>query len=773
MRLINLLQINDLDIKSFLKIILAVQLAVWGTIGLDAMGLQIPIMRQLIGFIYLTFIPGILIIRILKIHNIGTTKFILYSTGLSIAFDMFAGALVNFLLLALKISQPISTLPLTIALSIFITLLCATTYIHDKEFQPSGIKHVNTTSPLYSPYLFLLLLPFVAVFGTFFINVYQNNTLLLLLFLVIAIIAALIAFGKSIPEEVYPMTIYVIALSIVLHVTLISPYPYGWNIDWEYYYSELVATSGYWDSSLPHTAINSLLSIVMLAPIYSKMLGINIIWVSKAIYPFIQSLLPLSIFAACREQMGAKKAFFSAFFFMSLSGFFGVMSFFRREQIAAVFLALLVLVMVDKKLTPIQRSPLAIVFVISLPVSHYGTSYMSMTIFLLGWILILILSKQTIFKKMISKQTDRNNTENLQTDLNQPSVLKLRLLLVWLVFMLWWFMYIAGGTSFNTYVHIMENSFNSLNDLFNPKSTPEVIYKTMGVGLEPAAILGWIYRITHYVTQAFIVVGFIALVSRPKIFKFKEEYRALLIITALFLFTIMFLPAMGKNWNTMRFYNFVLIIIAPLIILGCEDIWNFISQLIKSGWSSSDKKLPPKVSNSGHQIHNRNNQIYLKLLVITILIPYFLFNTGFINEIAKDNVDVAGVPRSIPLNLWNNDALYFNDREVSGAEWLGSVSGDRAIVVGDGISTDLLSFWCPLGSSRQVSRFALEKNVHRNAYIFFRTWNVEKQEIIMYDPVRETSEYIHPDDTPKLRDAINIRNKIYANGGAQVFAPPR
>ena len=769
--MINPLQINDLDIKSFLKIILAIQLAMWGVTGLDTIGLQIPILRPIIGVIYLTFVPGIILLRILKVHNIDKTKFVLYSVGLSIAFIMFASALTNSLLYALKIPQPISPLPLTIALSIFITLLCLIAYIQDKEFQPSGIECVNTDNLLAPSYPFLLLLPFIAIFGAFFVNFYKNETILIILIFIIAIIAALIAFNKFIPEKVYPLAIYAIAISIVLHVSLLSPYPYGWNIDNEYYSSELVATSGYWDSSFAYTSINSLLSIVMLAPVYTKMLGINITWVFKAIYPFIHSLLPLAIFAACREQMGAKKAFFSSFFFMSLSGFFSYMSLFRREQIATLFLALLVLVMVDKKLTSIQRSSLAIVFVISLPVSHYGTSYLSIMIFLLGMVfLYLTTNKQTIFNKKISKKTNKNTTENSQKNI-KPSILKWGIILVWSVFMLSWFMFIAGGSSFNGYVNILENSFSSLADFFNPETRPDTIYKTFGMKLPPAAVLGWIYRIIHYFTEAFIVVGFIALVFRPKIFKLKEEYRALLIATALFLFVVMFLPAMGKNWNTGRLYNFVLIIIAPLILFGCEAIWDFILCLIKSDGLHSNKKLTPQISNVRLRFHDRDNQTYIKILAIAILIPYLLFNSGFINEIAKNHVDVAGVPRSTPLNLWNNDSMYYNEREVSGAEWLDSTSGDRFFVVGDAFSTDLLTFWSSRGSSYGVSRIALEKNVHKNDYIFFRMWNVEKQEVLVTDPIRETSEYINPEDIPVLCDAINIRNKVYDNGGAQVFAP--
>lgn len=162
-----------------------------------------------------------------------------------------------------------------------------------------------------------------------------------------------------------------------------------------------------------------------------------------------------------------------------------------------------------------------------------------------------------------------------------------------------------------------------------------------------------------------------------------------------------------------------------------------------------------------------NNQTHLKFLVVFILIPYFLFNIGFINEIAKDHVDVAGVVQSIPLNWLNNDTLYFNEKEVFGVEWLDNVSGDeRIIVTGDSFSNSLLSFWFP----RQVFMISFKRDIPEAAYVYFRTWNIEKQEVIVYDPIRETSEHIHLDAILELRYAINIRNKIYDNSGAQVFA---
>ena len=70
----NIIQMNDWEIGKFLKFVFSIQIVVLGILGLVQIGIEIPFMKEIFGFIYLTFIPGIIILRILKIHN-------LYSVG--------------------------------------------------------------------------------------------------------------------------------------------------------------------------------------------------------------------------------------------------------------------------------------------------------------------------------------------------------------------------------------------------------------------------------------------------------------------------------------------------------------------------------------------------------------------------------------------------------------------------------------------------------------------------------------------------------------------
>ena len=67
----NILKINDWEIKRFLRLVLAIQFAVLGLVALNAVGYGIPVLTQGVGFIYLSFISGVIILRILKLYKLS------------------------------------------------------------------------------------------------------------------------------------------------------------------------------------------------------------------------------------------------------------------------------------------------------------------------------------------------------------------------------------------------------------------------------------------------------------------------------------------------------------------------------------------------------------------------------------------------------------------------------------------------------------------------------------------------------------------------------
>jgi len=62
----NPLTMNDWNIVAFLKVIVVLQVVLWGVIVLDSTPLEIPILRALFAFVYLMFVPGITLLRVLR-----------------------------------------------------------------------------------------------------------------------------------------------------------------------------------------------------------------------------------------------------------------------------------------------------------------------------------------------------------------------------------------------------------------------------------------------------------------------------------------------------------------------------------------------------------------------------------------------------------------------------------------------------------------------------------------------------------------------------------
>ncbi len=219
---INPVKINGIAFKKFLTIILAIQVAMLAVVGLEAAGLHLPFLQQAVGFVYLSFVPGILILRVLKLHRLSTAETFAYSIGLSIASVMFIGLIVNLVGPIFGISHPLSPIPLIIALSIAVFILCILAYVRDRDFsEPSFIAVKDVLS---SPVLFLLLLPLLAILGALLVRFYHSNTLLLLLMVLIATVPAFIAFNKFIPVKWYPLAVFAISLALLYHLALISGY---------------------------------------------------------------------------------------------------------------------------------------------------------------------------------------------------------------------------------------------------------------------------------------------------------------------------------------------------------------------------------------------------------------------------------------------------------------------------------------------------------------------------------------------------------------------
>ena len=782
---------SDWEIKKCLSLSLAILLVVLGLVGLAYLGFDIPGLRQIAGFTFLTFVPGVLILRILRIHNIGIIESLLYSIGLSLAFIIFLGLAANFALPLISVSRPISVLPVLGFLTIFTVILMPIAYLRDKSFSAST---PSTPAKFLSPSsLSLILVLFLTIFGALMVNYYQNNILLLIFIMVVAGIVGLAAFGRFIDHKVYPLAIVILAISLLYQTTLISPHLVGADIHGEYYFEQLVVENGYWDAAIPHT-YNSGLSITMLAPIYSLILNTDGAWLFKIIYPLIFSLVPLALFHIFSKQMTTKKAFLATFFFMAVPTFSLEMIALAKQQIAEFFFVLFILLMVDRKLELTQRLILAIVFALSIAVAHYGLGSICLIYFALGLLLLAVIrsgSGRRVWGWLTGK------FGGLPASLISPRAFPLKALCIVVVIYfagsLAYYAWAASGVTLKAVTRIWQGQATTIttelaqllpNDSGMPSESVEssessepsesilfvdltkqepLIQTAFGLDFPSSSIQGKSFRIFQYITQLFLIIGFIRLITKPRNLGFTGEYIAFTWVSGLLLLACILLPSFSYTLNATRFYHITLFFLAPLCILGGEAIWLGIGSVyrkLKRGAQASSLSL----------IKAEDNQAYLGFLALVVMIPYFLFTSGFIFEVTKDETtDVIDEPYSIALSSYRVDiGGVSNWQDGAGADWLAQRFNDDDTVYADWHAGLLLFDQTEL--QNQVFSFRADTfTVPEDNYLYLRTWNTKEQEITIWAGVGLRGNVSF--EEAGLDKIIDNKNRIYNNGGAQVLAP--
>jgi len=718
--------------RELLVFTLSLQLGYLGLVGLDWIGLKIPVLRQVIGFVYLTFVPGFLIFKILRIDNENATETLLYSVGLSLSFLMFTGSIINFLYPLLGIPKPISDISIITTTNVIILFLCLIIcHLHNRDFSaPFFIR----TRQLYSPLaLSLLILPFISIFGAHLLNYYNINTLLLALYFIISTIPVLVAFDKL---RTKTLAIWSISISLLYSVALATKYLSYGDAPKEYSFGYFVLMEGIWNSSIP-VEKNAMLPLVMLHPIYSLLLNMELQEVFRVVYPLLYSVTPVALYIAFKRQTNEKIAFFSTFFFMSFFPFYVILSRNTRSGIAELFLALLIFLLTDRNITGVKKSLLSVIFALSIIVSHYGISYVFMFALIASTLLLASIKKFTTLSE------------------KERGILHPNFCAIYIAFAFAWYMYNAGGKTFNLPVSFIKNMLIQTSELLSPETSYTVyaLQRDWVFSIEISLYLMLIFSI-------FIATGILSLiwsvVKREKV-EFQEEF-IIFSITFFGLLLITFLPT--KSFNLARIYHTSLCFLSPFAIIGFITIFKVLGKifvLIIRG-----KKI---INNL--EIH----QIYFKIFSLFLII-LLLFNSGFVSEVITKGKDYSpNIIISKPRALSIGDAQYIrsssgefrSEQEVLSVKWISEKRDDLAKIYLD------LTWGFPyyLGSKawyiyHDIFVFISDKTDIKDGYILLNTNNIARGVLLVNK---------HP---PEVRNTyevlpINSSNKIYTNGDSEVY----
>jgi uncharacterized membrane protein len=750
----SLFPLKNLGTRKLFSVTLIIQIVAFLGILFD-----IPILRQVIGFFYLSFLPGFLFLKIIRLEKSSLLECILFSGGISVALLMLFGLVLSLLYPALNILRPLSGLPLIASMIVLTLALYVTSWIRTRRSPALQIGKLpeNTLRNLKFHKLVPLLvcIPILTIFGAEMLVSSGNNIVLLFLIIIVSAIMLCTFSERLVPKVAYPLIVLAISLFLLFHTTLVSNYLIGYDVHLEFYLANLTFNRGGWDITIPHE-YNAMLSVTVLPVIYSNFLNLDLNWVFKAVYPLIFSFVPLSLFVTYRKLTNSRIAFLSVFFFMAIDVFYFAMLGLDRQMIGEFFFALLILLVVEDKISVPKRTLLFIIFSVGLVVSHYATTYLF--IFLI------------LFAFFLSRFVKRPGVER-QKLLSGGLVLGcVALVFVWYI--------VVAPTPFDA----LANTFNNIREgLLTSMAAPGI----SGLAPSYSTALHSASQFLFYGLQLSIIVGLFGAIFLYKKMKFDELYLTMSTLSLLILIFCIVLPSFAAGLVVERFYHLASFFLAPFAVLGiltfCDQVLNFRGLLSTSKFRSVLNLRGYLLRILGRAKFRRSQPIDLKVksaglfLVSLVLVAFFLFQVGFIYEIA------GGRPSSISLSynkIQTKPTAYLDlwvattpEKDVFSAKWLSQNMNRGSIVYADYPS-----------KGRVLTSYALFQTVYFSeasrggnynyilsnnsvtpvgaSYVYLRTLNV------VYGIVEGSSGILN---TTSLSPFLSDCDLIYANGGSQIY----
>ena len=713
--------------------------------------LNIPFFRQVLGFITLAFIPGMLFLCILKPSSLRLTEMFVLSVGLSISYTMFIGILINTLYPLFGYETPLSVISLVISFSAALLMLAFAAHLRGgfALFAKRTYPKLNTRDKalVVIPILFLPL----SVLGMHIMNATNNNAMLMaLLFLIPGYVILISLIHNQIPKNSYPVIIFLSSISLVILLGMRSSHIVGVDAHREFFLFQQTLFFEKWQI-LEASTLDSCLSISILPGVFQSFLSIDSEYLFKILYPLIFSVSPLVIYIIAREYLHDIYAFLASVFFMSQNVFLSTAAN-PRTTVAILFFALSIMVLLNDRLSEFEKKLMLIIFIFSCIVSHYSTTYIFFGILLFGFISVKIISRQSLYQKRSPAKNDPPVDEyNVMDSTSRPagpelskSNLTLGLLIIFFAVLFVWYSQVTG-TAFESGVGFLFNSMRSLQDFFIIESREEGVAMAFGYRAGEFEVHQKIIFIFSWLTIILIAFGVLTTLSRhrQRVALFHKNidnnygllkkrmsilYLSLAIICSAVMVASVIFPFASKGYGISRAYLLATVVLSSFFVLGGMTV----AELISIRWKY--------------------------IVVLTVLIPFFMCATGTIGQ-------VFGYPGSMVLNSEGDsfDIMYIHDQESISAKWLKKYADLEKNIYAD--------YWS--GGARLISQGGIRHSLKispkefkqrrplGNAYIYLNHNNVVDGKIFL-----EYSEWI---SITEFMDEFAKKELVYSNGASMIL----
>ena len=380
-------------------------------------------------------------------------------------------------------------------------------------------------------------------------------------------------------------------------------------------------------------------------------------------------------------------------------------------MIGELFFVLLLLVLLNKKVKKEGKFLSFAILSFGLIFSHYALAEIFLLLVFAAWATSVFYLKKPSF--------------NLQ----------LSMIIFFFVAMFAWYIFTSGSVVFDSFMTFTRSITSQLGDFLNPASRGQTVLTGLGLAQSPS-LLNTVSRVFAYLTEIFIVLGVVALIRKKNPFRFEKDFTVLSIIAVVILISLTVVPGLANTLSMTRFYHILLMILAPFCIVG---MWAF-SQVFS--------KL----------VFKHEKTIIVSLLIVAVLVPYFLFQTNLVYEVAKTE------SWSIPLSEYRMDPVqlyglygFIDANSVYGAQWVSAhVPYQYNIAADNGLFTSLTAYGVVYRG--YVTGIDNSTVLHPGEFVYLSYISIEYEKLTSNGTL------------PKL---LNQTDVIYSNGGSEIYYVPK
>lgn len=331
---------------------------------------------------------------------------LVYSLALVVLGIMVGGLVINDVLPLVGVARPLDRVPVVVTLLIALTALAAWRQerwrLHDGH---SPARRARMCPAIGRRDQALLLAGAIMVVDSVAGALRLNNgadgsVTVAMLILAGLIIVAVFSWRRHLNESTIMVTIYLLSLSLLLMTSLRGWFVTGHDIQREFRVFDIASSHGVWDMALYRDAYNSCLSLTILPTIIERTTGIPEPYIYKAVFQLLYALCPVLVYFIARRFASKPVSILGAVYFIAFPTYFNDMPFMIRQEVGFFFLGTALLLITNHDL-PIRTRQIAfIIFGVGIILSHYSTTYVLLSVLVLGWILT---AAHSVARKLMEK----------------------------------------------------------------------------------------------------------------------------------------------------------------------------------------------------------------------------------------------------------------------------------------------------------------------------------------------------------------------------------